>query len=256
MGKILPTSAKILDQVTTYSLSSRSIVDQCFNAAASCSAFHEIYEVSLSVHTVLGGLADGSLRPRVNSARTLAVRIPFLVGVGQSSVAEAELRRFVELILWAIYFTDHPIEWRNFVGATSQGFSQDARKPISYAAHRELGFYIEYALELMESEPSGLGTIALENIKQGVRRLNAAVHAGRLARTAGKVPPHDEITESALRNFCKIQRPTFANCAVLLAAYRRSTFDKLDAMSRAYFDWLVGAKLRRDVRKGPFGLPK
>jgi hypothetical protein len=170
------------------------------------------------------------------------------------SVAEVELRRFVELILWAIYFTDHPIEWRNFHDNTAGGFSQDARKPISYAAHRELGFYLEYALELMEAEPSGLGTKAIENVKQAVKKLNSAVHAGRLARESGRVPPHELISEQSLSSFGKTQRLTFSSCGLLLAAYRKSKFNALNAMARAYFDWLIGARLRREVRKGPFGL--
>ncbi len=105
----------------------------------------------------------------------------------------------------------------------------------------------------MESEPSGLGVAAVENIKQAVRT-NAAVHAGELARTVGDVPRHDDMTEDAMRNFSKIQRSTFANCVLLLAAYQRSKFDRLNAVSRAHFDWLIGARLRREVRKGPFGL--
>ena len=254
MSKILPTSAKIREQVVGYIADSESIAEACLRAAGSSAAFHEIYEISLSTYTVLAGLAGGSLRPRLNPARSIAVRVPFLVGVGQSSVAETELRRFVELVLWAVYFTDHPIEWKRFVDKTS-GFSKDLRRPISYAAHRELGFYMEYALELMEAEPSGLGVAAVENVKQGVKKLNAAVHAGRLALTTGKIPPHDDMKEAAMLGFSKIQRLVFANCTLLLAAYRRSAFDQLNAVSRAYFDWLVGHKLRRDVRRGPFGLP-
>ncbi|HET9305301.1 MAG TPA: hypothetical protein VFO46_04675 [Candidatus Sulfotelmatobacter sp.] len=241
--------------MSRYGTDSRKIADKCLKAAVSSAAYVEIYENSLSTYTILGGLTDNGLRPRLNPARALTLRIPFLVGIGQASVAETELRRFVELILWAIYFTDHPVEWQQFIGKTGGGFSQDARKPISYAAHRELGSYVEYADELMQPEPSGLGVIAVDSIKQVVKQLNAAVHAGRLARKIGRVPPHDEMTEAALRDFSKIQRSTFSGCALLLAAYRRAKFDKLNAVSRAYFDWLIGAKLRRAVRKGPFGLP-
>lgn len=254
MSSLLPTSAKIRQLVADYTADSRKIVEKCMTAADFCAAFQEVYELSLATYTVLGSLSTLSLRPRLHPARNVVVRIPLLVGVGQSSVAEAELRRFVELILWALYFTDHPIEWKNFNDKTSGGFAQDARKPISYAAHREASFYLEYALELMDSEPSGLGVKAVENVKQAVKKLNAAVHAGRLARQVGKVPPHDDMSEAALQSFAKIQRQTFSSCCLLLAAYRRPRFDSLNAVSRAYFDWLLGAKLRREVRKGPFGL--
>jgi hypothetical protein len=89
-------------------------------------------------------------------------------------------------------------------------------------------------------------------VKQAVKKLNAAVHAGRLARQVGKVPSHDDMSEAAIQSFAKIQRQTFSSCCLLLAAYRRPRFDSLNAVSRAYFDWLLGAKLRRELRKGPF----
>lgn len=254
MSGLLPTSKKICQLVADYTADSRKIVEKCLTDADSCAAFEEVYELSLATDTVLKGLSTPSLRPSLHPARNVVVRVPLLVGVGQSSVAEGELRRFVELILWALFFTDHPIEWRSFHTKTTGGFTQDARKPISHAARRELSFYLEYAHELMEGEPSGLGVKAVENVKQAVKKLNAAVHAGHLARQVRKVPPHDDISEPAVRDFAKIQRQTFSSCCLLLAAYRRLKFNSLGAMSRAYFDWLIGPKLRRDVRKGPFGL--
>lgn len=84
---------------------------------------------------------------------------------------------------------------------------------------------------------------------------NAAVHAGEMARGVGKLPPHDDMSEQSLRSFAKIHRLTFSSCGLLLAAYRRPNFDQLNAISRASFDWLIGPALRREVRKGPFGLP-
>ena len=254
MSGILPTTATINRLVAVYIGDGRKIVNKCLADAGSHKTFREIYELSLATDTILKGLSNKNLCPGLNAARSIVKRVPLLVGIGQSSVAETELRRFVELILWAIYFTDHPIEWMNFIGKTGVGFSQDTRRPISYAAHRELGFYLEYALELMETEPSGIGIKAVVNTKQAVKRLNAAVHAGRLAREVGTVPPHDDISDQVLRSFVKIQRLTFSSCSILLAAYRKSQFDQLNAVMRAYFDWLVGANLRREVRKGPFGL--
>jgi hypothetical protein len=190
----------------------------------------------------------------LNPARSLSVRVPLLIGIGQSSVAETELRRFAELIFWTVFFSDHPVEWQNFSAKTGAGFSQDSRKPISYAAHRPLAFYLEYAVELMNPEPSGLGVKAVKGVEQAVKKLNAAVHAGHLARAQGKIPPHDDVSEKALQSFAKIQRLTFSNCILLFAAYRRSKFDRLNAVSRAYFDWLIGPKYKREIRKGPFGL--
>jgi len=154
---ILPTSAKIRQLVSHYLADSERIVQTCLAAANSSPTFRQIYQISLATYTVLGSLSSRSLKPPLQAARNIAVRIPLLVSVGQPVVAQAELRRFVELIFWAIYFTDHPVEWKTFVDKTQAGFSRDQRKPIAYAANRELAFYTEYALELMEPEPSGLG---------------------------------------------------------------------------------------------------
>jgi hypothetical protein len=250
---VLPSAAEIRQIVAKYIDDSEAISQDCLAIARSSESFRSVYQVSLAAHTVLGGLSSRSLRPSLNRARSIALRIPLLVSMGQSGVAQAELRRFVELVFWAIYFTDHPVEWKTFLGKAS-GFARDQRKPISYAAHRELAFYLDYALELMEPEPSGLGATAVNNSKQVVYTLNTAVHAGNLARIAGRLPPHDDVSEIVLRKFLALQRNTFSNCSLLLAAYRRSKFDGLNALARAHFDWLVGSRIRREVRKGPFGL--
>jgi hypothetical protein len=252
--RILPRAADLKKQVADYIADSEKLARGSLTKAASSRAFEEIYEISLATSTVLAGLVGSRLRPVLGPARSLVLRAPLLVGIGQGAVAEAELRRFVELILWTIYFSDHPVEWRLFENATGDGFAQDQRSPISYAAHRQLRFYLDYVIELMSSEPSGLATQAGKDLEQALRKLNAAVHAGQLARGAVKAPPYDDLSETKLRSFAKLQRSTFAGCVLLLAAYRRDRFDKLNAGARAYFDWLIGTKLRKEVRGGPFGL--
>ena len=150
--------------------------------------------------------------------------------------------------------SDHPVEWRSFKAGSGTGFSQEMRKPISYSAHRELNYYVEYARELMNSDASGLGIKAVDGIKQVSHQLNAAVHAGQMAQSTIRKSPHEEISETDLRKFGGVQRRVFSNCCVLLAAYCRPQFDRLNAAARAHFDWLVGSKVRKQVRQGPFGL--
>lgn len=253
MTTVLPSATELRKVVAKYLDDSETIAKQCLIKAKSSESFREIYRVSLATHTVLGALTSKSLRPTLTPARSIALRVPLLVSVGQSSVAQGELRRFVELITWAIYFTDHPIEWNRFISSTG-GFAREQRKPISFAANRELAFYLDYAHELMEREPSGLGAKAVDNCRNAVKVLNAAVHPGELAKATGRIPPHDSVTETVLRRFKNVQRLTFSNCALLIAAYRRSKFNTLNASARAHFDWLVGSHIRREVRKGPFGL--
>jgi hypothetical protein len=249
-----PKAAQLADQINAYAASAESIVKASLAAAQGSTAFAEVYHISLSTDAVLRGLTNAKLQPRLVASRSIVLRIPFLVGMGQQSVAMVELRRFVELICWTVYFSDHPVEWQCFQQEPGGGFSQEGRKPISYAAHRELSYYVEYARELMQAEESGLAVEAVDGIKQASHQLNAAVHAGQLAHATVMKPPHEPISETGLRKFSAVQRQVFANCCVLLSAYCRPQFDGLNAAGRAHFDWLVGAKLRRKVRQGPFGL--
>jgi hypothetical protein len=247
---------QLRQQVSNYVDDSAKMINACLAAARSIGSFHEIYATALSTDTVLKNLAVPALRPPLVAARSIILRVPMLASIGQMSLGTVELRRFLELTVWTVYFTDHPVEWRSFIGRSNAGFSQDVRKPISYAARRELAHYIEYARELMSAEPSGLGTKAVDAIKQLTHDLNAAVHAGELAQSVKRIPPHEEVSRIVLQKFRRLQQRVFSNCCLLLAAYRRQQFDRLSATARAHFDWLVGAKLRREVRRGPFGLTR
>ncbi|MGA2102679.1 MAG: hypothetical protein ABSG34_16345, partial [Candidatus Sulfotelmatobacter sp.] len=213
---MLPSAAAVGAQVAAYLTDVEKHTLACVKEVAKRSAFGQIYQTALAAHAVLGNISTSALTPRLSPARSIAVRIPLLVSVGQSSVATGELRRFVELILWTIYFTDHPVEWRKFLENKTKGFSQDQRKPIAHAAHRQLNSYLEYAEELMAEDPSGLGSESVKGIRQAVWELNAAIHAGRIARESRSIPPHDDISDKALRTFLKIERATFSNCCVLL----------------------------------------
>ena len=241
-------------QVDDYLNDSSAMLSVCLTAARSTKSFQEIYSFSLSADVVLKNLATPKLRPGFTASRSIILRMPMLVSLGQPSLGVVELRRLVELTLWTIYFTDHPIEWRRFVRETGVGFSQDARQPISYAARRELIHYFEYARELMSDEPSGLATNAIDLMKQLTHSLNASVHAGEIARSVTRIPPHEDVSDGLLLKFKKLQQPVLANCCLLLAAFRRQQFDRFTATARAHFDWIVGPKLRRAVRQGPFGL--
>jgi hypothetical protein len=63
---------------------------------------------------VLTGLSTPNLKPSLNAARSIVLRFPMLTAIGQGAISKAELRRFLELIFWTIYFTDHPVEWSEF----------------------------------------------------------------------------------------------------------------------------------------------
>jgi hypothetical protein len=252
---LTPRSAQLHQQIEKYIDDALSVLNESFATARQSTAFAEIYHLSLSAETVLRGLSRPKLRPKLAAARSIVLRVPVLVGMGQQSVATVELRRFVELTCWTVYFSDHPVEWRS-LEENPGGFVQDTRSPISYCAHRELGYYLEDARELMSAEPSVLGVSAVDGIKQVSHDLNASVHAGQIAHATRIQTPHEEIHDPVLRRFAGVQRRVFANCCLLLAAYSKSQFDQLNAVARAHFDWLIGSTLRKQVRTGPFGLAR
>lgn len=251
---MVPSSIKLKELVSEYVDDSKDISVACLKSSLGLSQFRDVYHAALSTESVLAALSNGSFRPSLNSARGVILRLPMLVAIGQASAAKVELRRYLELVLWTIYFTDHPVEWQEFEGKSGKGFSRDPHKPISYAAHRELAHYFDYARELMESEASGLAKQSIDKLKQANYALNAAVHPGQLARTKGKLTPFEQPSVELMRDFAKLQRDVCSNTCLLLAAYRVSKFNNLPAVARAHFDWLVGSALRKAVRSGPFGL--
>lgn len=172
----------------------------------------------------------------------------------QIGAAKIDLRRFIELIAWDIYFRDHKIEWERFQKSPISGFARDLEDPIEYCAHRELAFYLNYARALVAEEPSQTSLQAVHDLKKVQGELNGFVHAGAVLQSTQSVLPFDGIQETDLKQFNDIQKEVFKNSCLLLAAVRSRDFDQLPPMHRAYFDWLVGPQLERKIRSGPFGI--
>src|SRR6185437_6136044 len=131
---------------------------------------------------ILSALEDPRIKPELSAVQSVVRRIPVLVALGQRTVAIIETRRFLEVAIWSTYFTHHPIEWQHFSGKRGQGFVHDPRKPIATAAHRDLNSYMEYLREYMEAERSGEALVALRALESDKKILNAATHAGDVAR--------------------------------------------------------------------------
>jgi hypothetical protein len=167
---------------------------------------------------------------------------------------KVELRRFVELTLWSLYFTHHPIEWQDFTGKTGSGFSKDPRKPISFAAHRELIAYFDYAKEYMEAEPSGIALGALSKLGADNRLLNAAVHAGEIARAPVKNPPIETLEIVETQKLARLAKRVMGHAIILLSAFNPEGFNRLPVAPRAHFEWLVGSETKRRINAGPFGV--
>ena len=254
MSRPLHHSKEIQNMMEKYLDDTNLIIDGALALLRNSKVFRQIYKVSLATDAVLSKLSTNKMRPTLNTLRSIDLRIPLLVSMRQTSIAMVELRRFMELCYWSIYFTDHSVEWAHFASNPKKSFQNKIDNPISYCAHRDVSFYSNYVLELMKDEPSGIAHKACSSLRQLLPKLNAMVHPGNIAISRRKIPPVDGISEQELSEFSKIQKAVFLNVCVLIAAFNRTQFNKLPPMHRAYFDWLVGTRLKKDIRAGAFGL--
>jgi hypothetical protein len=217
-------------------------------------AFEAVFHASFSAESVLSAYAGQMTRFPLKGVRHIVARIPALIAMGQLAAAEVELRRYLELFLWCIYFSDHSREWAEFQSGTDKGFSRDQRSPIAFAARRELAFYLDYAKELMLAEPSELGTEAVREITVAVHRLNSAVHPGKLANPPSSLIAFEDVTKEQLVSFGRLQKAVFWSTCIVLSAFKVARFNALPAGPRGHLDWLLPVNQRRRLRGGPFGL--
>jgi hypothetical protein len=218
------------------------------------SEFAKIYQISLATDAVLSKLLFHSNCPPRHAAISIVKSVPLLVSVRQLGSAKIELRRFMELTFWSIYFEEHPVEWERFKSNPTHGFTKDEKDPVEYCAHRELEYYVNYAKSRVGDEPSRLAGIAVDQLRILKGRLNEAVHPGSSTALASRNVPLDPIDEISLRGFCDLQRAVFSNTCLLMGALQRNRFDKLPPMYRAYFDWLMGKVLAKKIRSAAFGI--
>lgn len=254
MSSVLPHNAQIRADVTSYLGESRDIVTEISTELESSGDFRNIYKTCLACDSVLQKLSTSRETPRLSVARGLVQRVPLLATVGQLPACHNELRRFVEVVLWCIYFTDHPVEWHSFSTDPSRGFAKDISTPITFCAFRERAFYSNYADELFNREKSGIAATASSEISVIYNALNANVHAGHVATSTALRPAWDSLTNAQLNSLAKTQRACCSNACIVLAAYFRQRFDKLPPVHRAWFDWLVGSTLAKKIRAAHFGL--
>jgi hypothetical protein len=254
MAGPLPHSAQVQRLAETFLGEVAAEISKAHVTLRKALGFRRIYRISLATDAVLSKLLRFSKRPPPHAARAVVKGVPLLVCARQLGPARIELRRFMELISWDVYFEDHPVEWERFRANPTHGFTRDDKDPIEYCAHRELEYYLNYAKSRVLAEPSKLAEQAVEELRLLKGKLNEAVHPGSGAHLTGQVVPLDSIDEHTLRDFSDLQRAAFKNACILIASLRRRRFDGLPAMYRAHFDWLIGDQWAKKLRSGPFGL--
>ncbi|HWZ95335.1 MAG TPA: hypothetical protein VNW30_09090 [Opitutaceae bacterium] len=214
----------------------------------------QLYRSCSAMDAILDGLDDDKMRPSLQASRSIIIQLPVLLLFSFPDVVLFELRRFLEITFWNVYFHEHPVEWRKFSSNTVSGYSRDLEQPIAFCAHRELGFFVNYARERLGSEPSGLGVEAVDELQRAIRELNARVHAAALARTHRREIKFRVCSAAETKAASEQAERIFSAAAIVLCAVHRVRFNRFGPAVRAYFDRLVGTKDAKRIRSGSFGL--
>lgn len=211
-----------------------------------------LYRLCNATDSIVNALDHSKMRPSLQAARSVILNQPVLLLYSFMDEAMVDLRRFIELVAWSIYFSSHPVEWKAFL--EGGGYSRDLDQPISFCARRELGFYLSYLDELVRSEPSGFASDAVEQLRQCVGKLNKHAHGATLARVTSRATVLKARSDAEAKALCEMAEQVFRNSAIVLCATNRKRFDSLGAVERGYFDYLVGKELARKLRSLDFGI--
>lgn len=253
MATTLPHNKKVQQDVASYVTELRAEFERLLNILEGSAEFRNIFRVCWGCDVVLAGLSSRE-RPKLTAARSIVRRLPVLVGAGQLDAARWDLRRLIELVFWAVYFTDHAVEWQEFSSNPAGGYSIRSEEPISFCSHRERSYYANYAIELFRQEPSGIARETSQRLNQFASQLNAFVHAGREVNQKQIQVACDRLANSEIANYRKVHQDVCSMSCVVLAAILRPKFDRLSANERDWFDWLVGSSTNKRIRSGEFGL--
>lgn len=249
-----PHSAAIQSDLETFLSESSSSIAHFELELRTSAAFKSIFKATLAVDCVLAKMSSSKMNPRLTVARAAIRRIPTLLSVGQVVPVYGELRRFLELVGWTIYFSSHEVEWQTFEREPTASRTNDLSKPIAYCAFRDRLFFSNYAIELLEQEPSGIAQERAQELSRHFLALNPYVHATSLATAVSLRPSVDSIEEDSLRSLSTLHKKIASDSLIVLAAVFADRFSKLPPMHRGWFDWLIGSGKSKRIRSGPFGL--
>jgi len=253
MAGPLPHSKKITEMLLEYVGDAQTNISSSIKKKSPSSDFKACYRTALATNAILSHYSKFDFRPQLASHRHFVQLSPLHFLIGQPQTGILEIRRFIELTAWTVFFTHHPVEWNCFYKNPEKGYSPHSDTPISYYSHRELQFYIDYGKELFKNEPSGIALKALSQLTPLVYELNTYVHPGKFIFSR-KIPCFEPISSKHLLAYCKIQRKAYSISCILISALNRKAFNSLPVMARAHFDWLIGTTNAKSIRMSAFGL--
>ena len=192
----------------------------------------------------------------LGAAAGAARRTVALVCIRQYSLVNVEIRRFIECIIWYLYFIDHPVEWTVFKTNPSRNWNKKLTKPIETAANAPTNFYFSYIAERMNSEePSGLAKSAVDLLRTEYSAVSDYIHGAQPSVEGSLALIYDREDPKQHKVMKRRCTQVFKNGCILVAALKKSLLDSLITTDRAVFDKLVAPSTARKIREQPFGLP-
>lgn len=251
MSGVVPHSAVVATQYEEFLDESLKLSSRALTAAKKSPHLRGSYKSSVAAFCILNAFSKREL-PLLKAAAETVRRVPFLLALQQRSLLRVELRRFIELVTWYPYFSEHPIEWSDFVSSPDEGFARSLENPIAYCAHRERAFYSNYIKERYGRDRSGLVCSANADLSKAYTALSFHVHATSALRPSGfsgVLEGQDTVEESAAQ---KLLREILSSGCIVAAAVKPSKVSTLSAVERGWFDWLVGNGRSMKIRAGDF----
>ena len=216
--------------------------------------FKFIFRTAFASHAFMEGLNRDGNAKRLAQAMYLVRLTPFAVLMRQYSLGYVLLRQLVESVFSLIFFWDHPVELKAFLATPDSNTANEPGKPIHYLAHRELSFYVNYASERFESDPSGLAKDAVSALSGVIKEFNRHTHFRYSVAQSDQFRSLELENPKSLPVFASLYRATMSKVAIILAAALKEHFDSLSPIQRAHFDWLVTSGLAKRIRSQQFGL--
>lgn len=254
MTTALPHSNIIHGQLTDYLHDIETQLSGCSTRCRDSNEFRGLFKNSLAAYTVLSRLARRERVPLLKAASEIVRRLPLLVALQQLTPAYVELRRFLELIAWYAYFREHLVEWATFREDPGRGYVNDRDSPIAACAHREFRWFVCYAKERYRQGKSDQTINALDEFTKQHGKLSAFVHAATAVSNRSSVQPFERVDPASLRAYQRAQKSTLSSGCIVAASARPGGLARLNAVERAWFNWLVGAPRARSIAATSLGL--
>lgn len=253
----LPDARTLSAQYSDFVEDLRTTLASFLDAGRSDADIKAIFRSATAAHTVFSAFGDGG-QNLLLAAGGIARRCAVLAIGRQLSLARVELRRMIECVVWYVYFLDHPVEWVEFSARPGRGWGDRPQAPIAAAASAATGTFFAYAKERLQGDPSTLGKAAVDRLHVQFGNLSAEVHAamGAVHPSGSLALAFDRYDRSRIAKLRREIQQVFSASVIVCAAVDRRLLAKLDAVGRAWFDWLVSAPPAKIIRGRPFGVPR